>query len=373
MSRRLAVHALLAFFLSRLLFFGLVAAGAQIEFLRKAYANSVWETRIIFQWGRVRPEIERVSMVGDAWLYRDIAEHGYDRSSRDAFFPLFPLLARATGADFPLAGLLISNAALLVALWLLGAVTMRSGGSADDASRAMFYLAFFPTSYFLSLPVTEGLFLALTLAATLLALQGRWLGAGVAGGLATATRFAGILLLPLLLLLECGGRAAALKAPLTRRTPKWWLLLVPCGLAAFMAHLYRVTGDALAFVHVQTQFGRTFSWRALVGQLHTFAQPWNLVALNAATALLLVLAALHLLVKREWAFGLYTLGSALLPLASGSFQSMARYAAVAFPLFFWLAARGRTPLWDRVIFATSIILFGWLTALLTLRVDLALA
>ena len=31
------------------------------------------------------------------------------------------------------------------------------------------------------------------------------------------------------------------------------------------------------------------------------------------------------------------------------------------------------PAWDRVILAVSIILFGWLTALLTLRVDLALA
>ena len=366
MSRRLAADAVLAFLLSRLLFFGLVAAGAQIEFLRKAYSNSVWETRIIFQWGRVRPEIERVSMVGDAWLYRDIAEHGYDRSSRDAFFPLFPLLARATGADFPLAGLLISNAALLVALWLLGAVAVHSGGSADDASRAMFYLAFFPTSYFLSLPVTEGWFLALTLGATLLGLRGRWLGAGVVGGLATATRLAGILLLPLLLLifLRRGDRP---------RARLLWLALVPCGIAAFMVHLYRVTGDALAFVHVQTQFGRTFSLRALAEQLHIFAEPWNLVALNAAAALLLVVAALHLLVRREWAFGLYTLGSALLPLASGSFQSMARYAAVAFPLFFWLAARGRKPLWDRVILAISIVLFGWLIALLTLRVDFALA
>ena len=52
---------------------------------------------------------------------------------------------------------------------------------------------------------------------------------------------------------------------------------------------------------------------------------------------------------------------------------MARYAVVAFPLFFWLAARGRRPVWDRVILAASITLFGWLTALLTLRVDFALA
>ena len=366
MSRRLATDALLAFVLSRLLFFGLVAAGAQIEFLRKAYGNSVWETRIVFRAERVRPEIERVSMVGDAWQYRQIAKEGYDRSSRDAFFPLFPMLTRAMGADFPLAGLIISNVALLLALWLLGAVAMHSGGTADDAGRAVFYLAFFPTSYFLSLPVTEGLFLALTLAATLLALRGRWLGAGVMGGLATATRLAGILLVPLLLIIF-------LRRDDRPRARLLWLALVPCGLLAFMAHLYRVTGDAFAFVHAQAQFGRTFSWHALTAQLHMFSEPWNLVAVNVAAAALLVMAGLQLLVRREWAFGLYTVGSALLPLASGSFQSMARYAAVAFPLFLWLAARGRKPAWDRVIFAVSAVLFGWLTALLTLRVDFALA
>src|SRR5205085_1093488 len=86
----------------------LIASGSRIEFMSKTYGKSVWETRIVFQWGRVRPEIERVSMVGDAWHYREIAEHGYDRSSRDAFFPLFPLLARALGSDFPLSGLILS-------------------------------------------------------------------------------------------------------------------------------------------------------------------------------------------------------------------------------------------------------------------------
>ena len=100
------------------------------------------------------------------------------------------------GADT--AWMLISNIAFACSLLLLGAVAMKSGASPEDAARAMFYLAFFPTSYFLSLPVTEGLFLALALSATLFGLRGRWLGAGVMGGLATATRVTGILLLPLL-------------------------------------------------------------------------------------------------------------------------------------------------------------------------------
>lgn len=361
MSRRLALDALLAFALSRALFFALVVAGSQIAFLQKTYSASVWETRIDLQAARVRPELERVAMVGDAWFYRSIAMEGYDRSERVAFFPLFPLLVRVTHVSFPLGGMLVSNLAFACALLLLGAVAMKSGASEEDAGRAMFYLAFFPTSYFLSLPVTEAVFLAVSLAAVLCALEGRWWAAGLFGALATGTRVAGILLIPLLLLLP------------GRRISKFWLALVPAGLVAFMWHLQRVTGDPFAFMHVQTRWGRTFSMSALVAQLRNFSEPWNFVALNLAAALLLIGVGVHLLLRREWAFGVYTLTTALLPLSSGSLQSIARYAVVAFPLFLWLAVRGRQPAWDRAILAINITLFGWLIALLTLRVDFALA
>jgi len=360
-SRRLALDALLAFASSRALFFVLVVAGSQIAFLQKTYSGSVWETRIDLQAARVRPELERVAMVGDAWFYRSIAMEGYDRSERVAFFPLFPLLVRVTHLSFPLGGMIVSNLAFACALLLLGAVAMKSGASEEDAARAMFYLAFFPTSYFLSLPVTEAVFLAASLAAVLCAMEGRWWAAGLFGALATGTRVAGVLLIPMLLLLP------------GRRTSKIWLAIVPAGLVAFMWHLQRVTGDAFAFMHVQTRWGRTFSMSTLLAQLHNFSEPWNFVALNLAAALLLIGVGVHLLVRREWAFGVYTITTALLPLSSGSLQSIARYAVVAFPLFLWLAVRGRQPAWDRAILGVSITLLGWLIALLTLRVDFALA
>ncbi len=216
MSRRLALDAFLAFLLSRALFFGLVIAGSQIEFMRKTYDNSVWETRIVFNPGRIRPEIERVAMVGDSWAYRTIAEKGYDRSDRVAFFPLFPLLLRSVDPfHFPIAGVILSNVAFAIALLLLGAI------AGEDGGRAMFYLAFFPTSYFLSLPVTEALFLALSLGAALCATRGRWLGAGVLGGLATATRVTGILLLPTLLIVFLG------------RKPVWYRVIVATSIVLF--------------------------------------------------------------------------------------------------------------------------------------------
>jgi hypothetical protein len=84
-------------------------------------------------------------------------------------------------------------------------------------------------------------------------------------------------------------------------------------------------------------------------------------------------AGIWFLVRRQWSYAAYTLQSAIVPMSSGSLQSMARYALVDFPLFYFLAAVGRTPSHDRTITATFVILLGWLVALFTLRIDFALA
>jgi 23S rRNA G2445 N2-methylase RlmL len=92
-----------------------------------------------------------------------------------------------------------------------------------------------------------------------------------------------------------------------------------------------------------------------------------------AAALLLAAAAAWFLARKQWSLGAYALLSLLLPLSAGSLQSIARYAAVVFPLHVALAFLGRRAFADRAIVAVSVMLFGWLTALLTLRVDFALA
>jgi len=52
---------------------------------------------------------------------------------------------------------------------------------------------------------------------------------------------------------------------------------------------------------------------------------------------------------------------------------MSRFAAVTFPLFIAMAIFGRRGWADRVIVGVSVALYGWLIALLTLRVDFAWA
>jgi len=363
-----------AYVVSRLLVFIVMSVGSQVEFVKKVESNTLWETRIVYSPARLGPELERLAMIGDAWWYRWIAVDGYsmhpfdERPANWAFFPLFPLVvrfARITG-NFAFDAAIVSNLALLAALILLRDVAIRTGLDADAADRAVFYLAFFPTSYFLSLPMSESLFLLLSLASFNAAQRQRWWLAGIAGALATATRAAGILLLPALLVRE------------KPRPAMFWLAAIPAALGAYMTFLYFVTGNAFAFADVQVGWGRHPGWffQPLLDYVrHPFAmgERWNLLAFNFIVAILLIATALVLFKGREWSMATYVLGSALMPLSSGSLQSLGRYAVVVFPLFLLLGRAGRRPLLHQALLAGSALLLGVFVALFVLRVDFALA
>jgi hypothetical protein len=373
---RIVRVALLAFLVSRGLLFLLLVVGSQVSFLGKVYGNSVWETRVDLQSERTVPELVRVVMVGDAWWYRSIALEGYvPRTAQQglpnyAFFPLYPLLVRAMGGEFALAGMLLSNVAFGCALILLGLVALRAGYTVEDAERTILLLAFFPTSYFCSFPLPEAVFLALTLGSVLGALQGRWWLAGVCGGLAALTRVPGVLLLLPLGVVFLRHERSRLQA--------LWLGLIPLGVGAFMTFLFVRTGNPLAFVAVQTHWQRKAGafWTPLLSFLRdpsVVGEPWNLIGLNVLAAVLLLLVGIAFVRARRWEWASYTLASLLLPLSSGSLQSLGRYALVVFPVYLWGAVAGRRAVLDRLFLAGLVTVYGWLIALVILRVDFALA
>src|SRR4051794_16992430 len=154
----------------------------------------------------------------DAGHYVGLALHGYDQPLRAAFFPLYPLLARAVTAplDSPIAGALaISLASFAVALYLLHRLVALEAGE-RYARGALWVVALFPTAFFYSAIYTESLFLALSIGAFYAARRERWWLAGVCGALASATRNTGLLLVVPLLLL-----------PAAQRRSKLWVALVP--------------------------------------------------------------------------------------------------------------------------------------------------
>jgi hypothetical protein len=136
----------------------------------------------------------------DSHHYQEIIEQGYsftdELDPKLAFFPLLPLLIKVLmlmGLSFAAAGTLISNIAFLGALILLYRWISQSQDPVT-ARWATLVLAWCPFSLFGSVIYTEGLFLALSLAALYCFEQKNYLWAGVWGSLATATRITGLAL-----------------------------------------------------------------------------------------------------------------------------------------------------------------------------------
>lgn len=334
----------------------------------------------------------------DSVWYLGIVEGGYQRDGHDsAFFSLYPLVTWLAGGfagrgAAVVAGVGVSVAALLVALWFLHRL-VELESDRQTATLAVALIAFFPTALFFSAVYSESLFLALSVAAVWFARNDRWALAGIVGGLAAATRSAGVLLVvPLALLYLLGprgtgasakpylgalGRRGARRATHPVRAEAGWLALVPAGLAAHAAHLWDRTGDPLAFVEAQRFWERDIAALGplplgpLAGLVEgaiagveglwsmTFGDEglvlWRLdgaaVPLATQNVELLVflafgvIATVGVLRRFPIAYGAYAACLLALPLTWTASDvplfSLSRFMAVVFPLFMWLA------LWSR--------------------------
>jgi Gpi18-like mannosyltransferase len=311
-----------------------------------------------------------------AW-YLDVARHGYPHSvptldghaaqSTIAFFPLFPLLVRAVaalpGVSYLAAGVAVATVCGLVAcllIWHIAALV----ADREAADRAVALFAFFPGSFVLSLPYSESLMLVLAAACLLFLLQRRWLGAGVAAALATATRPNAVVLV------ACCTVPAI--AALHHRTKDWRRALIavalaPVGILTFFAFLAARTGTKAAWFRVQhdgwgERMSLTGTWQKVHFVLHHGARDANLFLTVMGT--LFVVVALVAMVRNRQPVVLvaYTIGILGLALLSRTLGARPRFVLTAFPLFIALAARLRPRAYGMWL-AASAGLLGSLTIL----------
>ena len=303
--------------------------------------------------------IERLCQWDCGW-YAAIMAHGYveepptDLSAEVnwAFFPAFPVLGRmlASVLGMPaLAAAVVLNCCLAVAATLLLHALARECLGQRAALPAALLFAFSPFSLYLTVPYAEALYNALSLGAALLACRRRWLACGVCMALLTATRPTGILLAPAIV-------AAAWRLGVWR-SGIWWearrgcsdgemtrfllcLLLLPLGLAAYMAYLALHTGDALAFAHAQTAWGGGF--REPFGRLFSglFGDDGR-SRYNAVCATFGLVGACCLWRSNAAPFGrpaaLFLLLTLLVSASSGT-ESLARHVWALWPLYLLLGA-----------------------------------
>ncbi len=357
----------------------------------------------------------------DAAWYLTIAHYGYlpelgpFTAARAAFFPLYPLLVwtvSLVGIAGALAGVLVSIAALLAALYALHRLTTleletgrlrpaiaratRTAGDREIARLALALTAFGPMAFFLSADYSESLYLALSIGVFLQARRGRWMWAGVLGGLAAATRSTGaLLLLPAATLYlygprtdcdersrsacrgttqplrDAGASAARLRQLLRPRHDlkgdALWLALIPAGLLAFILWYWLAGGEPLEPFHAQALWGRRFAgpfvatWDAgraafegvrqiLSGQSthlyfplegrSPFIEAGHNLMLFGFLALA-VPATVGVVRRLPGAYGLYVVAALALPLsypvATQPLMSIPRFLLVLFPLDMWLA------------------------------------
>lgn len=300
----------------------------------------------------------------DSGWYLDLAMNGYylrgdaaTEQSNVAFSPLYAGLTAALNAGLPAnmrseatylaAGLLISNISLLTALALLRQLCLARGLDEATARRAVLYLLFFPSAFFLSAFYTEAQFLLLSIAAFYAAEKQRWPAAAGLGALAALTRPLGVLI--------CVPLAWRLLAANGWRKPgaSWnllWLGLIPAVQLGHLLALYPLTGNLLGPVLAQQAWARTpaWPWESILWPVY---YAWHITPLDQALAVgSLALSATVHRIMRSPSYTIHTLLLLLPPLFTGSVLSFTRFTIVAFPLFVALAwFGGRHRVIDRAL------------------------
>lgn len=338
----------------------------------------------------------------DGSWYLNIATTGYVNPNSRGFFPLYPLLIHVLGfvTGVTYAAVLISLGALFAALFLLYRLT-ELDFSAQVARTTVALVAFCPMAFFFSAMYTESLFLALSVGAIYAARRERWVIAGVAGALASATRNSGVLMLvPILLLYLYGPRGNA-QAPrwdwstsrartlLPRYRPRWniWpVVLVPVGVVAFTVYLALQYHAGLDWITAQEKyFGHTSS-DPISGFINGATTAWtglsNLVAapagplvsspdstniLNFAACIIGLVAVIGCIRTLPFAYSAYSVLAFIVPLASPTatypLNSVPRYQMVIFPLFIWFAQFLERKRWSSTAIAGSAVLLGLFSAM----------
>ncbi len=304
----------------------------------------------------------------DAVHYLNIATQGYQGTDM-AFFPLYPLLIRIVGslaANHLVAGLLISSASLLFGLLYLYKLLEHEYDRAV-ARRAIFYVSIFPTAVYFTAVYTEALFFMLTVASFYYMRARMWWVAAIVGFLAALTRIEGVLLI---IPFAMEWYSMQRLAHRMRYSDLAAALLIPAGLALYMAYLWVLRADPLYFSHVQIHWNRHFAppWVSLINAFGKIAHSSSAqIVANQSLEIAFTLLMIAVLVV-GWhslrpSYIAYMALSILVPMCTSNLMSMPRFALVLFPMFAILARWGERPWVNNVILAFSLPLLGLFTVL----------
>jgi hypothetical protein len=313
----------------------------------------------------------------DATHYLNIAINGYASTGKDAdlivFFPLYPWLIKSISLDLAytnIKALIITNIASIIASLYLYKLA-RLEFNEKIAVMAVVFFSFFPVAYFLSVPYTEGLFLALAIACFYYARVGKWRLAGGLAFLAALTRLSGLLLLPMLLVEyfnQVGWKPLRIRA-------KVCLSFFP--VAGFLVYLglnTAITGAPFTFVNAeatnwyitfdpQLGFDNSMFWidhKLFPENITVGYAPIIFVVFGA------VMTGIALWKRLRPAYVVYMILTLGLATSTSLWVSAPRYLLAMFPMFFVLALLTKRKTINGAILTVSILYLCFFTALFAL-------
>jgi Gpi18-like mannosyltransferase len=312
--------------------------------------------------------------------YMYIAQNGYvnegDPANFIVFFPLYPFLVRLITFDFAyvnLSGLIVSNVSSIIAVIYLFKLA-KLDYSDSVAKKAVLFLSVFPTAYFLSAVFTEGLFLALVIASLYYARNAKWALAGVLGLLASLTRLAGLILLPVLIVEYLHQKEWKIRATDLKLL---WTSLPALGFLAYLLINYQVTGNFFMFIEIErTHWHQTLNpLDGLLGALgwSTNSAFPDSITIGYAQVIFAVFGFAMVIAgfiacyksKLRTSYLVYMLLTWMLAVSTSFWISIPRYVLTMFPMFIILALYSQKRIVTISIVASSsaaLCFFTWLFA-----------
>ena len=229
----------------------------------------------------------------DNGWYKTIVSYGYDLQpchhiKRDAaswaFFPLDPICIGFVSKVFKIsvwkAGIVSNTIFLIIALIYADKYIMLTRRDKKISNVFIWLMTFGPYTFYFSTLYTESLYLMLTMLTFYFMAKQEWIKMGIAGTLLSATRPTGILIVFSIAIFYLIKKYKEKK--------KWGkvfgeafkdqrlilgVAMIPMGLFAYMAYLWRLMGDPLAFMRIQKAWGRSdvsflkLLWQFLSGEI----------------------------------------------------------------------------------------------------------
>jgi hypothetical protein len=208
----------------------------------------------------------------------------------------------------------------------------------------------FPTSFYYGAVYTDALYLLLSLLSFYFARKSRWVLAGIAGYFAGLARLIGIVLLPVLLLewylqYKKGKVDIKMLVKTFFKHKAFTLFLIPLGIITYGSYLYITNGDFFLFQKAMAQWNQekfVFPPQVFYRYIKIFLfAPQNYVYFVAVVefvaAIFYFLLSVYVTKKVRVSYGVLMFLTLLVPVFTGTLQSMPRYILHLFPAFIALS------------------------------------